>query len=240
MKFIGIIPSRYSSSRFPGKPLIKIFGKSMIQRVYEQCIKSKSLSSVIVATDDERIHKHVLDFGGNVILTSKTHITGTERCNEVALGINQEIDVIVNIQGDEPYINPIQIDEITQLFNDPNTQICTLAKKINDIKIIKDKNKPKVIFDKNKNAVNFFRKEPNISKNQIYYQHIGIYAYKKNVLKEICTLTQSENEKIEQLEQLRWLDNNYKIKIGITEFETLSVDTADDLEKIKQKMEENV
>ena len=236
MKVAGIIPSRYGSTRFAGKPLANILGKSMIQRVYEQCTKSSKLYDIIIATDDERIYSHVIGFGGKAMLTSKTHKTGTERCNEVAQNLNEKFDVIVNIQGDEPLINPLQIDEIIHLFNDPKIQIGTLANKIDDISTVRDKNTPKVVFDKAGNALNFCREISNISTKQTYYKHVVIYAYKKDVLEKICQLRPSKNEIQEQLEQLRWLDNNYSIKIGVTNFSTLSVDTPEDIEKIKDKI----
>ena len=169
-------------------------------------------------------------------MTSKKHKTGTERCNEAAQSLTQDFDLIINVQGDEPFINPLQIDAIIQLFSDPKTQIGTLAKKINDASIIKDRNTPKAIFDKEQNALNFCREIDTISTKSSYYKHIGIYAYKKDVLEEICRLPESKNEIRESLEQLRWLDNNYTIKVGITNFQTLSVDTPQDVEKIKEKM----
>jgi 3-deoxy-manno-octulosonate cytidylyltransferase (CMP-KDO synthetase) len=236
MKVIGIIPSRYGSRRFPGKPLIDILGKSMIQRVFEQCIKCNKLSDIIVATDDERIYSHVIEFGGKAMMTSGKHATGTERCNEIAQNLKEKFDIIVNIQGDEPFIEPLQIDEIIQLFDDPKTQIGTLGKKIDDMAIVRDENTPKAIFDKEGNALNFCRKISNIPIASTYYKHIGIYAYKKDVLEKICQLPQSKNEIREQLEQLRWLDNNYPIKVGISNFQTLSVDTPEDIKKIKQQM----
>ena len=169
-------------------------------------------------------------------MTSKNHETGTERCNEVAQKLKTQFDIIVNIQGDEPFINPLQIEEIIQLFDNPTTKIGTLVNKIDDMKIIEDKNSPKAIFDNDGNALSFCRKISNINSKEKYYKHIGIYAYKKDILKKICKLPKSKNEIKEQLEQLRWLDNNYKIKIGITNFQTLSVDTPEDIQKIKQKM----
>ena len=208
----------------------------MIQRVYEQCNSCNKLTDVIVATDDNRILNHVLEFGGKAIITSKDHETGTERCNEIAENLTTQFDIIVNIQGDEPYINPLQIDEVIHLFNNPETQIATLAKEINTVESIKNKNTTKVMFDKERNAIKFSREFSNISSKETYYKHIGIYAYKKEILKKICQLPKSKNEIKEQLEQLRWLDNNYKIKIGITNFETLSVDTAEDIEEIKRKI----
>lgn len=236
MKIIGIIPSRYNSVRLPGKPLINILGKSMIQRVYEQCLKSNKLSDIIVATDNKRIYNHVLSFNGKAVMTAKTHESGTERCHEAVKNLEQNYDIVVNIQGDEPFIDPIQIDEVIQLFNNPNTEIGTLAKKIEDIELIKDENTPKAIFDNKGNAINFTRKIPIISKESTYYKHIGIYAYKTDVLEKICQLIPSKNELNEKLEQLRWLDNRYNITVGITKYESLSVDTTNDIKKIKEKM----
>lgn len=236
MKVVGIIPSRYGSTRFPGKPLVDILGKSMIQRVFEQCIKCNKLTDVIVATDDERIYNHVIEFGGKAMMTSGKHETGTERCNEIAQNLKEKFDVIVNIQGDEPFINSLQIDEIIQLFDDPRTQIGTLGKKIDDMAIVGDENTPKALFDKEGNALNFCRKISSFPIENTYYKHIGIYAYKKDVLEKICQLPRSKNEIRERLEQLRWLDNNYTIKVGITNFQTLSIDTPEDIEKIKEQM----
>ena len=231
MKILGVIPSRYESTRFPGKPLADILGKSMIERVYQQCLKCSALDDIIVATDDKRIYNHVLNFGGKSIMTSKTHQTGTERCNEVAKKL-EGYNIIINIQGDEPLINPIQINEIITLFKNPQTQIGTLAKKINKITIIKDENTPKAIFDNNRNAINFLRKVPSTSNENIYYQHVGIYGYRKETLNKICRLPKSKNEILKRLEQMRWLDNGYNIKIGLTNFQTFSVDTPKDIKKI--------
>ena len=231
MKILGVIPSRYESTRFPGKPLADILGKSMIERVYQQCLKCSALDDIIVATDDKRIYDHVLTFGGKSIMTSKTHQTGTERCNEVAKKL-EEYKIIINIQGDEPLINPVQINEIIALFKNRKTQIGTLAKKINKKTIIKDENTPKAIFDNNGNAINFLRKIPSVSNTTIYYQHIGIYGYRKETLNKICALPKSKNEIEKRLEQMRWLDNGYNIKIGVTNFQTFSVDIPTDIKKI--------
>jgi 3-deoxy-manno-octulosonate cytidylyltransferase (CMP-KDO synthetase) len=236
MKVVGIIPSRYSSSRFPGKPLANILGKSMIQRVYEQCKKCPLLDDVIVATDDKRIYKHVIGFGAKAMMTSNTHQSGTERCNEVAQKIKINYDVIVNIQGDEPCINPKQIEQIISLFDNDTTQIGTLAKKVKDIKIVTDKNNPKAIFDTNGVALNFCRTITNATAENEYFKHIGIYGYLTETLAEICELSPSKNEIKECLEQLRWLDNGYKIKVGITTFESLSVDTPEDIIKIEAQI----
>lgn len=236
MKVVGIIPSRYKSTRFPGKPLADILGKSMIQRVYEQCKKCSLLAEVIVATDDKRILNHVLAFGGKAVMTSETHESGTDRCNEVAQKFYANYDLIVNIQGDEPFIKPEQISELITLFNSPEIKIGTLAKMINTLDVLKDKNCPKAIFKLDGIALNFCRVISSFSKKQPYFKHIGIYAYKTKVLAEICKLIQSKNEKKENLEQLRWLDNGYEIKVGVTMFESLSVDTPDDILRIEAKM----
>jgi 3-deoxy-manno-octulosonate cytidylyltransferase (CMP-KDO synthetase) len=236
MNTVGIIPARYGSTRFPGKPLAKILGVSMIQRVYEQCIKSKKLTSLIVATDEKKIYNHVLKFGGKAMMTSENHRTGTERCEEVAQSLSKDVDIIVNIQGDEPYINPLQIDEIIKLFINPNTQIGTLAQKIDDKEIFENENNPKVIFDLERNALNFCRKITSNNSVSKYYKHIGIYAFKKKILHKICKLPQSRNEIREKLEQLRWLDNDFSIRVGITNFQTISVDTPSDIKKIEAQI----
>ena len=236
MKVIGIIPSRYASSRFPGKPLADILGKSMIQRVFEQCKKTTLLSEVIVATDDARIFNHVTEFGGKAIMTSNSHPSGTDRCNEVIQSLNEKYDVAINIQGDEPYINPEQIDQVASLFSLENVSIATLAKKIEDKNLLTDINKPKAIFDTNGIAINFCREITDISNEKTYFKHIGIYGYLTKTLAEICELPPSANEIKERLEQLRWLDNKYLIKVGITTHEGVSVDTPEDIEKIKQIM----
>ena len=236
MNIIGIIPARYGSSRFPGKPLANILGKSMIQRVYEQCKKASSLAKVIVATDDERIFNHVLNFGGKAIMTSCNHPSGTDRCNEVIQSLTEQYDIAINIQGDEPYINPEQIDQVANLFTEAEVSIATLAKKIEDKKIISDINSPKAIFDTNGIAQNFCREITDFSDEKTYFKHIGIYGYRTKTLAEICKLSPSKNEINERLEQLRWLDNNYLIKVGITTHEGLSVDTPEDIEKIKAQM----
>ena len=236
MKTIGIIPSRYESSRFPGKPLADILGKSMIQRVYEQCKKASSLSKVIVATDDARIFNHVTEFGGKVIMTDSSHPSGTDRCNEVVQKLTEKYDIAINIQGDEPYINPEQIDQIASLFSEAEVSIATLAKKIEDKNLLTDINSPKAIFDTNGIAINFCREITDISNEKTYFKHIGIYGYLTKTLAEICELPPSASEIKERLEQLRWLDNEYIIKVGLTTYEGISVDTLEDIEKIKAQM----
>lgn len=241
MKILGVIPSRYGSTRFPGKPLIDIDGKSMIQRVYEQAKKSTLLNSVIVATDDERIFNHVKSFNGEVMMTVDSHESGTERCAEVVNKLDESFDVIINIQGDEPFINPEQINQLCLCFNDDKTDIATLIKKINSEEELFNPNRPKVVIDENNFAKMFSRNAipefTNIKKEEwlthhTFYKHIGIYGYRTNVLSQISLLPTSPLEQKERLEQLRWIENNYTIKVAITDFEAIAIDTPDDLKKI--------
>ena len=234
MRILGVIPARYNSTRFPGKPLANILGKSMIQRVYNQACKAQILDKVIVATDNDEIYTHVNGFAGNVLITNPNHQTGTERCNEVIEKINNDtFDIIINIQGDEPFIKPQQITELCSLFKDSSIQIATLAKEITSTEDIKNPNTTKVIFDKNMIAQSFSRK---LSVQKTYYKHIGIYGYRTQILSEITKLEMTKNEMKENLEQLRWLDNGYKIKVGITVHESQAVDKPDDILKIETKM----
>lgn len=241
---IGIIPARYASSRFPGKPLAIINGKSMIQRVYEQSMKSEMLAEVIVATDDESIKNYVNDFTGRAVITSEFHKSGTERCNEVVEKMFKanRPDVVVNIQGDEPYINPSQIDKVVSCFEDQNVQIATLAKKISSSEVLFDPNVVKVVFGENKKAIYFSRSpipyvigknSQDWINNSEFYKHIGIYAYQSNILKSICELEPSKLEKAESLEQLRWLENGFSIQVELTDYESYSVDIPEDILKFK-------
>tara|TARA_B100000809_G_scaffold57505_2_gene53640 strand:- start:14612 stop:15343 length:732 start_codon:yes stop_codon:yes gene_type:complete len=241
MKILGIIPSRYASTRFPGKPLININGKTMIQRVYEQAKKASSLSDVVVATDDERIFEHVTSFGGNVVMTSSSHESGTDRCAEVLEKYDVNFDVVLNIQGDEPFINPEQINQLSTCFSDNKTDIATLIKEIKTEEELFNPNRPKVDFNKDNFAKMFSRnvipEPPNTKKKDwfkehIFYKHIGIYGYRSDVLAKISKLPQSLLEKKERLEQLRWLENDYAIKIATTDYEAVAIDTPEDLEKI--------
>ncbi|MEI7594817.1 MAG: 3-deoxy-manno-octulosonate cytidylyltransferase [Bacteroidota bacterium] len=244
MKIIGIIPARYQSTRFPGKPLVLINGKTMIQRVYEQCLKTNILSKVVVATDDSRIFEHIKAFGGNVVLTSPDHCSGTDRCNEVISKLkahNELFDIAINIQGDEPYINPIQIEELVACFNDSETQIATLIKKIENAEDLFSPNCVKAIADSSNRAIYFSRNPIPYVRNaeqkdwlahRTFYKHIGIYGYKTSVLEEITKLEVSSLEKAESLEQLRWIENKYIIKTSITTFESIAIDTPSDIEKI--------
>ena len=242
MKFIGIIPARYASTRFPGKPLADMNGKPMIQRVYEQV--KDVLDSVCVATDDIRIENAVKAFGGQVVMTSDQHRSGTDRCYEAYQKIGEGYDVIVNIQGDEPFIHPEQIQTIKTCFADANTQIATLVKPFRSDDDFESSlfnpNSPKVVLNKNNEAMYFSRsiipyirgmKYTEWLPSHTFYKHIGLYAYRAQVLKEITQLPQSALELAESLEQLRWLENGYKIKVGITEQETIGIDTPEDMEK---------
>ena len=237
MKILGIIPTR-----FPGKPLTTINGKSMIQRVYEQSLKANLLTDVIVATDDQRIFDAVVGFGGKVMMTSSEHNSGTDRCCEIIKKIGNDYDAVVNIQGDEPFINPEQINQISELISSDESHIASLCKPIKDAEELFDNNVVKVVFDKEGKALYFSRqtipflrkveKEEHLwMQERTFYKHIGIYAYKTTVLKEISSLPQSGLELAECLEQLRWLENSYTIKMGITEFESYSIDTPQDVEK---------
>jgi len=243
MKVVGIIPARYASKRFPGKPLVDIAGKSMIQRVYEQT--KKSIDKVYVATDDKRIQKTVLDFGGEVVMTSKKHHSGTDRIAEAIETINQTeaepFDVIVNIQGDEPFIYPEQIDSVIKCFQKKRTQIATLAKHIINTEDIFNENKPKVILNHKKEAIHFSRspipffrgkKKTEWVTSHKYYKHIGLYAYRLDILQAITNLPESPLEIAESLEQLRWIENGYKIRVEETEFESIGIDTPKDLKRI--------
>ena len=235
MRVLGIIPSRYNSTRFPGKALADILGKSMIQRVYEQALNCTELEDIIVATDDERIFSHVKGFGGKTMMTSKNHKSGTDRCAEISSKLTKEYDVIVNIQGDEPFINKKQISKLIKLFSNNKTQIATLAKKITEFNDYINENKVKVFFNDDNVATTFERKsilnQKEFIENSIY-KHIGIYAYRKSILEEITKIKPSKSEIELKLEQLRWTDQKYEIKVEITEYESYTVDTKSDILKI--------
>lgn len=242
MKFIGIIPARYQSTRFPGKPLAVLNNKFIIQWVYENV--SKILDDVWVATDDERIFKAVESFGGRAVYTSTNHQSGTDRCAEAA-GIIAEttnFDVVVNIQGDEPFIRTEQIESICSCFDSREVEIATLIKPINDFAELHNPNRPKVVVNKNMEALLFSRStiphirgtkpEEWLGRTQ-FFSHIGMYAYRADILQELTKLPLGILEKAESLEQLRWLENGYRIKTAITEFETIGIDTPEDLEMAK-------
>lgn len=242
MKYLAIIPARHASTRFPGKPLAKLGGKLIIQRVYERVCQL--IDNTFVATDDERILKAVDDFGGKAIMTRTDHKSGTDRCQEVVEKLRAEnYDVIINVQGDEPFIHPRQIEALEACFDNPATDIATLIKPFDknaDIESIRNPNSPKVVIDNKGRALYFSRsiipylrgkEESQWLQLHTYYKHIGLYAYRTNVLQEITRLPQSELEISESLEQLRWLENGYHIQTNITNIETIGIDTPEDLQR---------
>ncbi len=252
-KIIGIIPARYASTRFPAKPLIDIAGKSMIERVYEQASQATALTTVVVATDDQRIYDHVLSFGGRAVMTSTEHPSGTDRCFEAFLKISSAqaaeegedfipYRYVINIQGDEPFIQPKQIEILADCLNGV-TEIATLVKQIEDTTTLFNQNTPKVIFDHHFNALYFSRQTIPLLrgvapeewlKAYTYYKHIGIYAYRTDILAQITQLPVAALEKAEALEQLRWLANGFKIKVAITPYDSFGIDVPNDLEEAKK------
>lgn len=243
MKFIAIIPSRFASTRFPGKALVQIEGKTMIQRVHDQV--SKVLDEVYVATDDDRIADHVKEFGGKSVMTSYLHSTGTDRCNEAATIIEkstgEKIDVIINVQGDEPFIQPSQLELLMECFENQHTDIATLVKKIETTDELDNPNQPKVILGNQQQAIYFSRATIPYLRNKerkdwlsyhTFYKHIGIYAYRHQVLKKITKLAPSPLEKAESLEQNRWIEHGYHIKVAETIHESIGIDTPEDLDKV--------
>jgi len=242
MTVTGIIPARYSSTRLPGKPLVLIHGKPMIQRVYEQSKKSKLLSRVIVATDDQRIFDFVESFGGEVMMTSDKHVSGTDRLAEAVKRIS--CDIVVNVQGDEPFIDPNNIDIAVQpLLEDKMLNVSTLAFKITNPLDLENENKVKVVMDKNNFALYFSRNyipfdmEHNPArvwtlKDRKFYKHIGLYVYRKSFLIRFSKMKKSYLEEVEKLEQLRILENGERIKVVITKKDSVSIDTAEDIELI--------
>ena len=249
MKFIGIIPARYASTRFPAKPLALLGGKPVIQRVYEQV--AGILDDAWVATDDERIEQAVKAFGGKVVMTSTAHKSGTDRCYEAYTKVGQGFDVVVNIQGDEPFIQRSQLEAVKACFDDASTQIATLVKPFSAddaFEALENANSPKVVVNKNFQALYFSRSiipyqrnadKQDWLKGHTYYKHIGLYAYRAAVLQEITALSQSSLELAESLEQLRWLENGYTIKVGLSDVETIGIDTPQDLERAELFLKEH-
>lgn len=240
MKFIGIIPARFASTRFPGKPLAEICGKTVIRRVYEQACKA--LETVVVATDDERIYDAVEAFGGKVVMTRPDHKCGTDRCLEAYTAIttpswreqNDTDTVIINIQGDEPFIQPEQIESLMKCFDNEQTQIATLVRPYTDKDSkadLENVNTPKVEWDKTTGEAKMFSREVIACADGSHYRHIGIYAYRADILGQITKLPQSPLEIKERLEQLRWLENGYRIFVGVTDTQTIGIDMPEDLEK---------
>ena len=257
MKFIAIIPARYASTRFPGKPLAMLGGKPVIQRVYEQAVSV--LSEAYVATDDQRIYECVEQFGGRAVMTRADHKSGTDRIQEAVEHIGTDADVIINIQGDEPFMQASQLQTLMQLFDDPTTQIGTLGKPFESMDAVQNPNSPKIVCDLRGFALYFSRSvipfirdakpqtsnlksqtsnlKPQTSNHKFqisdspYLKHLGLYAYRREVLREVTQLPQSPLEKAESLEQLRWLENGYRIRVGLTDVETVGIDTPEDLER---------
>ena len=241
MNFTAIIPARYASTRFPGKPLALLGNKPVIQHVYEQA--SSVLSEVWVATDDDRIREAVEKFGGRVVMTRADHKSGTDRIEEAAEKTGTQADVIINIQGDEPFVQPSQIKTLMQLFDNADTQIGTLGKHFENIEAVNNPNSPKIVTDKQGFALYFSRSViPYIRGAQDnewlshfpFLKHLGLYAYRREVLHEITQLPQSSLEIAESLEQLRWLENGYRIRVGLTDVETVGIDTPEDLQRAEE------
>ena len=242
MKVVGIIPARYASTRFPGKPLALIKGKPMIQRVYEQALKSK-LDAVVIATDDVRIADAVMDFGGQYVMTSPNHRSGTDRCCEALDLLKTKYDAVVNIQGDEPFIDPKQIDLLVDLIVRDDTPLASLAKRIDDADELFSPNAVKVVVNQEGNAM-YFSRSPipfmrNVDRDEwlakgCFYKHIGIYAYKADVLHQVAHMEPSALEQAESLEQLRWLENGLAIRMALSDAENISIDTPDDLHRAEQ------
>ena len=241
MKFIGIIPARYASTRFPGKPLALLGGKPVIQHVYEKV--AAVLEAAYVATDDERIYDVVKSFGGQVVMTRTDHKSGTDRIEEAIEKIGGEWDVVVNVQGDEPFVAKNQLDTICHCFDDPTTQIATLGKPFESMEAVQNPNSPKIVVDNMGFAMYFSRSViPYVRGQEIsswlthypFLKHLGIYAYRKDVLRQVTQLPQSSLEIAESLEQLRWLQNGFKIKVGTTDVETVGIDTPQDLERAEE------
>ena len=238
MKFIGIIPARYASTRFPGKPLALLGGKPVIQHVYEKV--AAVLEAAYVATDDERIYDVVKSFGGQVVMTRTDHKSGTDRIEEAIEKIGGEWDVVINVQGDEPFVAKNQLDTICHCFDDPTTQIATLGKPFESMEAVQNPNSPKIVVDNMGFAMYFSRSViPYVRGKEMsswlthypFLKHLGIYAYRKDVLRQVTQLPQSSLEIAESLEQLRWLQNGFKIKVGTTDVETVGIDTPQDLER---------
>ena len=238
---VGIIPARYASSRFPGKPLIDIKGKSMIQRVYQQAAKSKLLHKVVVATDDEKIFNHVKNFGGEVVMTASDHPSGTDRCWDALQQLEEDYQYVINIQGDEPFIEPAQIDELATVLKDGSIELATQMIAVDNYEILFDKGEVKIVLNKNNEALYFSRMvipfikgvdEQEWHQYHQYFRHVGMYAYRKDILEKITTLPVSSLERAESLEQLRWIENGFTIKCVVTKYESHCIDMPEDVEKL--------
>jgi 3-deoxy-manno-octulosonate cytidylyltransferase (CMP-KDO synthetase) len=238
---VGIIPARYASTRFPGKPLIEIEGKTMLQRVYEQAAKSKTLAKVVVATDDERIFNHVKDFGGEVLMTASHHPSGTDRCLDALQQLSEPYQYVINIQGDEPFIEPEQIDELAAVLTDGTTELATQMIAIESHDMLFDKGEVKIVLNTKNEALYFSRMvipfikgvdEKEWHMHHRYYRHVGMYAYRSDILQQIAGIPVSALEKAESLEQLRWLENGFRIQCVVTKYESHCIDTPEDVVKV--------
>ena len=242
MKTLGVIPARYASARFPGKPLIALAGKPMIERVWERVRGASSLSGVVVATDDERITSAVKAFGGEAVLTRSDHRSGTERVAEVAV-LRKDVEVFVNVQGDEPLIDPAAIDQAVEaLREDPEVRVATLAVPISNPPDIMDPNVVKTVLDFDGNALYFSRapipwvRDRGGPVHARHLKHLGIYVYRRDALLDFPTFPQGDLERIEQLEQLRWLENGYRIRVVETEHDSIGVDVPEDVARVEQML----
>lgn len=244
MKSLAIIPARYASTRFPAKPLAMLGGKLIIERVYRQV--QQAIDDVVVATDDERIMSAVESFGGRAVMTSTEHRSGTDRCYEALMKVGGNYDIVINVQGDEPFIQPEQIRSLVACFEDPATDIATLVKPFtveDGIEALENPNSPKVVVSRDMKAIYFSRsvipymrevpREEWLSRHT-YYKHIGMYAFRAKTLGDVTALPQSSLELSEKLEQLRWLENGYRIGVGITTIETIGIDTPEDLRRAEE------
>lgn len=244
MKFIAIIPARYASTRFPAKPLALLGGRPIIERVYKQV--AKAVDDVVVATDDERILAAVESFGGRAVMTSVSHRSGTDRCYEALCKVGGGFDAVINVQGDEPFIQPSQIEAVKRCFDNPSTDIATLVKPFaaeDGLAALENPNSPKVVIDANSHAIYFSRsvipylrgvEREKWLDSHTFYKHIGMYAFRADVLRQVTSLPQSPLELAESLEQLRWLENGYKIGVGISDVETVGIDTPEDLARAER------
>ena len=237
----GIIPARYGSTRFPGKSLIDIKGKSMIQRVYEQAAKSSALQTIVVATDDDRILQHVRSFGGEAVMTASHHPSGTDRCWDALQQLNGDYQYVINIQGDEPFIDPAQIDELAAILNSGDVELATQMIPVNTHEELFDKGEVKIVLNDKMEALYFSRMVipfiKGVDENEWhshfqYYRHVGMYAYRRDILEQITKLPVGTLEQAESLEQLRWLQHGYKIKCAVTRYESHCIDTPEDVEKV--------
>jgi 3-deoxy-manno-octulosonate cytidylyltransferase (CMP-KDO synthetase) len=243
----GIIPARYASTRFPGKALADIDGKSMIQRVYEQAAKSPVLSVLVVATDDQRIYDHVIAFGGNAVMTAAHHPSGTDRCYDALLQLDSSVQYVINIQGDEPFIDPEQVNELAAVLQDGATELATQMIPVATHEELFDKGEVKIVLNDRQEALYFSRMvipfikgvdEAEWHKHHTYYRHVGMYAYRRDILERITALPVSSLEKAESLEQLRWLEHGFRIKCVPTKYESHCIDTPEDLERMLSRIKQ--